>query len=87
MWPTSEFPICPSGKPTFKPSVRSCAFGYFVYNADQKDLTNIDLHNIEKMAQDCVIDKFFNSSQAQHSPECSVCKIFIRVSSVKALYR
>ena len=38
------------------------SFGSFVYNADQKDLTNIDLHNIEKTAQNCVIDRFTNAT-------------------------
>ena len=44
----------------FKSGYAVTSFGSFVYNADQKDLTNIDLHNIEKMAQDCVINKFLS---------------------------
>ncbi len=46
----------------FKSGYAVTSFGSFVYNADQKDLTNIDLHNIEKMAQDCVINKFTNAT-------------------------
>src|SRR5690606_39786396 len=36
MCPTSEFPICPSGKPTFNPSVRNWANGYFLYKLSIK---------------------------------------------------
>ena len=35
-WPTSELPIWPSGRPTFSPSVRSSACGYFVANSPRR---------------------------------------------------
>src|ERR1043165_6215734 len=35
-WPTSELPICPSGKPTASPQVTSSVLGYLLYN----DFTN-----------------------------------------------
>lgn len=46
----------------FKSGYAVTSFGSFIYHADDKNLSDIDIYNIETTAQSNITDRFTNTS-------------------------